>query len=90
MKKQMRLKIIGKVQGVFFRAEAAKKALELGVTGWVRNTAEGHVEAVVQGEENSLLKFYEWCEKGPERALVKLVSVKVEDAAEEFKDFLIC
>lgn len=89
MKKQLHLTIVGRVQGVFFRAEACKKARELGLTGWVKNTSEGHVEAVAQGGEDALVKFYEWCEKGSERALVKLVRAKAEDVTENFEGFEI-
>jgi acylphosphatase len=69
--------IKGKVQGVFYRASAKKKAEELRVCGWVKNTKEGHVEALVSGETDQVDQFIEWCYKGPSDAEVD--SVIVED-----------
>ena len=49
-----RLHIIagGVVQGVCFRHYALRKAEQIGVSGWVRNTPDGRVEAVVEGEDS--------------------------------------
>lgn len=76
----MHLIIRGRVQGVFFRATAKKKADELGVTGWVKNTPDGAVEMHAEGDEQSLISFKEWCSKGPEGA--KVEEVKTETAIE--------
>lgn len=64
------LLIKGKVQGVFYRASAKEAAEKLNITGWVKNTPEGHVEVLACGEEEDLRQFVEWCRKGPERAMV--------------------
>ena len=73
------LLIQGKVQGVFYRASARDKAMELGLTGWVKNTQDGDVEIVTSGDKESIKKFIEWCRKGPSRAVVKDVIVRQVD-----------
>ena len=65
--------IKGKVQGVFFRATAKDVADKLSLTGWIKNTKEGNVEATVSGDEGQLQKFIKWCKQGPDKALVKEV-----------------
>lgn len=75
------LLIKGKVQGVFFRANARDLAEELGLTGWVRNTEEGDVEAMATGKLEQLQKFVDWCHLGPSRA--KVTRVEEQDVAEE-------
>jgi acylphosphatase len=73
--KTLHLLIKGKVQGVFFRAGAKEKALELNLQGWVKNTTDGNVEAMVTGEESALNAFVAWCHNGPSRAQVNAVEV---------------
>jgi len=51
----------GKVQGVFFRANTEKKALEIGVQGWVRNLPDSTVEAVFEGERQQVQQVIDWC-----------------------------
>lgn len=80
------LVISGKVQGVFFRATAKDVADEIGITGWVKNTAEGDVEIKATGNHDQLQKFIEWCKVGPRRAIVTNVSVTNIDE-EHFKKF---
>jgi acylphosphatase len=67
--------IKGKVQGVFFRASAKKIAEELSLTGWIKNTRSGDVEALVTGNDNAVMQFIEWCHKGPREAVVNAVIV---------------
>lgn len=82
------LLIKGSVQGVFYRATAKKTADKTGVTGWIRNTTEGDVEALVTGTEEQLNKFILWCKQGP--ALAKVTDVLITDREEtEFENFLI-
>lgn len=69
------LLITGNVQGVFFRATAIEVADRYGITGWIKNTREGNVEVVADGDEISLQKFIEWCKHGPEKAQVEKVAV---------------
>ncbi len=77
-----RLLVIGKVQGVFFRATAKEVAVEKGLTGWVRNTSDDEVEIIASGEEPALQEFIAWCWKGPDRAIVRqVVSTRVDDQA---------
>jgi acylphosphatase len=67
--------IKGKVQGVFFRASAKKLAEHLALKGWVKNTRNGDVEAIVTGNQNAVMEFIEWCRHGPREAVVKEVIV---------------
>lgn len=87
MKKQLHLKIFGHVQGVFFRAKTCQKAKELGLTGWVRNTADSAVEAIAEGEEEALREFLEWCKKGPPRAVVSRIETEWQIGSEIFSNF---
>lgn len=89
MKREVFIKVIGRVQGVFFRAETQDRAREFGLIGWVRNTRDGHVEILAQGEEAQLQKFIEWCRKGPDRAHVENVAAEWRAPSETFADFSI-
>lgn len=72
---QVQVIISGKVQGVWFRASTQEKAEELGITGWVKNTREGTVEALFEGDENKVQQLIRWCHQGPPRAQVTTVEV---------------
>ncbi|MDD9889319.1 MAG: acylphosphatase [Gammaproteobacteria bacterium] len=67
--------IKGRVQGVFFRAETQRMAKQLGLTGWCRNTVDGHVEVLICGEEKSLSVMRDWLGEGPELARVDAVEL---------------
>lgn len=69
------LLISGKVQGVFFRETSRRLAEKLHITGWIKNTIDGKVEALVTGDEKALNDFVDFCKAGPERALVDEVQV---------------
>lgn len=87
--KQVRLRIRGRVQGVFFRQSAKEEALRLGLRGWVRNTWEGEVEAVAQGPSAEVDEFVSWCHQGPPHAWVESVKVEESDASEQFQTFRV-
>ncbi|WP_420576316.1 acylphosphatase [Ekhidna sp.] len=72
----LRIKVTGRVQGVFFRASTKEKADELGVKGWVRNEPDGSVLIEAEGEEFKMNEFREWCSIGPPAAHVKDILVK--------------
>ena len=88
-KKRVHVLISGKVQGVFFRYHTQQLAKKLGLNGWVRNTSNGKVEAVFEGEEDKIKKMLEFCKKGPALARVEKVEVKEEKFKGKFKDFEI-
>lgn len=70
------LLIKGKVQGVFYRVSGRDVAKKLGLTGWIRNTEEGDVEAVATGAAVQLQEFELWCRSGPDKAHVTDVVVE--------------
>jgi acylphosphatase len=82
------LLIKGDVQGVFYRATAKEIADKLGVTGWIKNTREGNVEAMVTGNEESVQKFINWCRRGPPKAEVADVIVTKKEET-SFTDFSV-
>jgi acylphosphatase len=79
----------GLVQGVFFRANTKKCAEALGLTGWVRNTRDGRVEAVFEGEEQRVLEAVEWCAFKQPYAKVDSKEVKMSEATGEFDSFSV-
>jgi acylphosphatase len=74
----VRVRIFGRVQGVFFRASCARLADDLGVTGWVRNLPHGDLEAVFQGPDAAVDEMLAWCRHGPPHARVDGVDVEAE------------
>ena len=71
--------IHGRVQGVGFRSWTVKQAQKLGLTGWVKNTAAGTVEALFCGEEEAVEAMIAHCEKGPLAAKVAKLERKLAD-----------
>jgi acylphosphatase len=65
--------VIGRVQGVFFRASAREEAVRLGLTGYARNLADGSVEVLACGEEPALAELERWLHTGPPSARVDAV-----------------
>ncbi len=83
------LRIRGKVQGVFYRESARAEALRLGLNGWVRNLADGSVEAVVEGVPEAVDAFVTWCHQGPPQARVTGVERMDGEALGEFSTFTV-
>ncbi|MFO7766915.1 MAG: acylphosphatase [Pelovirga sp.] len=84
-----KVRISGRVQGVWFRQSTKEKAAELGVTGWCRNCPDASVEAVFQGEKKAVQRIIDWCHDGPKMARVDQVKVEWLDCADEFNSFVI-
>lgn len=73
------LRISGQVQGVGFRAWMVRRAVQLGVNGWVRNRGDGTVEALLFGDPAAVEELLRNCRRGPPGATVALIH---EDLAE--------
>ena len=81
MRARRRVVVRGRVQGVFFRDTVRRRAEAARVAGWVRNTPEGAVEAVFEGDEDAVEDLVEFCRRGPSRA--EVASVRVEEERPE-------
>lgn len=73
--KTISIQVIGRVQGVYFRAFTQKKAVKLGLDGFVQNLSDGSVYIEAQGESDALDQLIAWCHKGPLMAKVQQVNV---------------
>ena len=74
-----RVVVRGRVQGVFFRDTARRKASARGVVGWVGNRHDGAVEAVFEGEPEAVEAMVTFCKEGPRGAAVERVEVSEEE-----------
>jgi acylphosphatase len=87
--KALHLKIYGRVQGVWFRGTTKEHAQRLGVSGWVRNKADGAVEVFTQGSHEAVDELLQWCRQGPPGAYVERVDVEEVEPADGIKGFSI-
>jgi acylphosphatase len=83
-----RVWVSGRVQGVAFRAATRRTAQAAGVAGFVRNLADGRVEAVFEGEPGAVAALLAWCREGPGGARVDGVEIR-EEAPEGLSGFAI-
>ena len=67
--------VAGRVQGVWFRESCRDQAQAAGVSGWVRNLADGRVEVVLEGPPGAVDGVLAWCRRGPRRARVDGIEV---------------
>jgi acylphosphatase len=80
---RVRVRVSGRVQGVFFRAETRDRAHSLGLDGWVRNAPDGSVEAVFEGDAERVESMVAWCRRGPRGAQVDNVEIAQEEPRDE-------
>jgi len=81
--------IEGKVQGVFYRNWVRSKAKKLGLTGWVKNLADGRVEAIFEGPKEAVKHIVDSCWTGPNASKVKKIGVKWEKVGNRHEGFEI-
>jgi len=86
--RRVRVVVSGRVQGVFYRAECAQRAQALGLRGFVRNLADGRVEAAFEGDAGAVARMIAWCGEGPPLAVVDEVTVEEEPPCGD-RDFRI-
>ena len=89
MKSTVHVVISGRVQGVWFRANTKQKAEQLGVTGWVKNTADGKVEALFEGDKKHIQEMIDWCHQGPPLAQIDHVEITEQPVSNGFDGFSI-
>ncbi|MFN5745232.1 MAG: acylphosphatase [Methylococcaceae bacterium] len=76
--RRVRMRLAGRVQGVYFRASTRKIALGLNLSGWVRNLADGRVEVLAEGDESAVAELVAWCRSGPPQARVDVLALTEE------------
>ena len=81
--------VCGRVQGVSVRWQTQRKAQELELTGWVRNLWDGRVEAIFEGDKDTVQQVVFWCHHGDPPAHVDSVEVNYETPSEDFRGFRI-
>lgn len=81
--------VVGRVQGVGFRATTHQQALKQELAGWVRNRQDGSVEVVAEGPPHALKAFAEFLHQGPRTALVKNVNIEWGAAEGEPRPFIV-
>ena len=87
MTKHVDITVHGKVQKVGFRYAAIEQALELGLTGIVKNYEQDQVQIEVEGEIEQLKLFLRWCHIGPKGAKVDKVDYQSVEALKKFEIF---
>lgn len=88
-KARIHVLIEGRVHGVFFRASTRDEARARGLAGWVRNLADGRVEALFEGERRVLENMLAWCRQGPPYAYVDHLEVEWLPYLGDLADFRV-
>ena len=86
--KCVHLIVSGRVQGVFFRDNTRRKAIELGLKGYTKNLENGGVEVVAEGDEYKIKELIDFIKKGPGIAKVTDIKIKHKEP-ENFRSFEI-
>ena len=84
---RVHLLVSGRVQGVGYRYSTKVMATQLALTGWVKNLADGRVEAIAEGPREKLESLVAWAKQGPSSARVEDVAATWSDATGEFSAF---
>lgn len=79
----------GRVQGVFFRETTCQQAKKFGLSGWVRNLANGTVETEFQGEEETVARMLDWLAQGSSLSSVTRVESREKDPVSGESEFAI-
>jgi len=86
-KARLHAEVYGEVQGVGFRVFVLRHAMELVLTGWVRNRSDGSVELLAEGSRTALESLLEHVKRGPSGSLVEHVESSWEEPTSEFRMF---
>jgi acylphosphatase len=83
------LKIVGRVQGVYYRASMVRQAQQLRLRGWVRNCDDGSVESIAEGQRSAIDALIAWCRQGPPGSRVDSIEIRWEAPQWEFSGFVV-
>ncbi|MGD2245441.1 MAG: acylphosphatase [Candidatus Aminicenantes bacterium] len=89
MKSRAHILVFGRVQGVFFRDFTQRWASSFGLSGWVKNLADGRVEICVEGDQDKIESLIGMVREGPPMSRVERLDVEWETFQDEFQDFRI-
>ena len=81
--------VSGRVQGVFYRDHTRRWAISSGLSGWVKNLADGRVEVLVEGEKKKIEGLIDRLREGPPMSRVENVAAEWEEYTGEFSDFRV-
>ena len=87
--KRINVKVLGRVQGVFFRACTHEQAQKLCLSGWVRNMPDGSVETEFQGDEHEVERMVAWLHKGSPHSMVNEVVVEHRELIDQERGFKV-
>ena len=88
VERHVKIRVKGRVQGVFFRATTKDVADAMGLKGFVRNERDGSVYIEAEGRSEIIEQFIAWCRQGPPRAVVENVDVN-DDTVRGFPNFVV-
>ena len=89
IKKRIRIRIFGHVQGIFFRQHTKKFADSNNITGFVKNEKDGSVTILAEGYENALTHLLEWCKGDAHGAVIRYIEKNWENVSKGFSSFEI-
>ena len=84
-----KIKVLGEVQGVFFRESARAEARKLSLNGFAQNEVDGSIYLEAEGPDETIKKFIDWCRKGPPQAQVRNIEIDLSDEPVYYKSFEI-
>lgn len=87
--RKLKIKIYGKVQGVFFRVFVKKEAEKRNLVGWVKNESDGTVTAEVEGEKGKLKELISQCKKGSPLSKVEKMDIDFSDEIDGYREFVV-
>ncbi|MEA3513883.1 MAG: acylphosphatase [Nanoarchaeota archaeon] len=86
---KVHLVVMGRVQGVLYRANTKKKAEELLLCGYAKNLPDGSVEVIAQGPKTKVDELVEYCMHGHDCAYVEDIDIEYSDNEEDIDKFEI-
>ena len=84
---RLRIRVTGRVHGIFYRASTPREAATLGLVGWVRNCRDGSVEITAEGPQDVCGTLLEYCRTGPPAARVDAIETEWLEATGQFDGF---